>query len=333
MPAGGVPLLRRLPDRVTHSPENCNDDEIAENGSDERRGDGNEAVTPVRAAPPPRRAADEERSKDDEDLLSVQRCHDRERSALFGHIVCPTPNSRDITDRQHNYRKMFVACHLFLGLILGLVFAGYSGDRRLIGFTALGAVLPDLLDKPVGHLLLAGTLDSGRTFGHGLLFLTLLTVAGIALYQRRGSFALLAIAAGTLSHQVLDVMWAMPVTWYFPLLGPYEPYEFTNYFGGAILAEISSLSEWIFLVAAAGITLAAWRGSGSGSSRLAAALIRVSVPLLGVLALVSVFVWAVGSPESILMAGAGPEDYLLLAAVAAVGVVGMIRYREFLYTG
>jgi membrane-bound metal-dependent hydrolase YbcI (DUF457 family) len=228
---------------------------------------------------------------------------------------------------------MFAACHLFLGLILGLAFAGRSGDRRLIGFAALGAILPDLLDKPVGHLLLAGTLDSGRLFGHGLLFLALLAVAGIALYRRRESFALLAVAAGALSHQVLDAMWAMPVTWYFPLLGPYQPYEFTDYFGGAILAEVSSLSEWIFLAAAAGIALAASRGSGSGSSRLAAALVRVSVPLLGILALVSVLVWAAGSPESILMAGAGPEDYLLLAAVAAVGVVGTIRHREFLHTG
>lgn len=228
---------------------------------------------------------------------------------------------------------MFAACHLFLGLILGLAFAGRSGDRRLIGFAALGAILPDLLDKPVGHLLLAGTLDSGRLFGHGLLFLALLAVAGIALYRRRESFALLAVAAGALSHQVLDAMWAMPVTWYFPLLGPYQPYEFTDYFGGAILAEVSSLSEWIFLAAAAGIALAASRGSGSGSSRLAAALVRVSVPLLGILALVSVLVWAAGSPESILMAGAGPEDYLLLAAVAAVGVVGTIRHQEFLHTG
>ncbi|MDN7012749.1 metal-dependent hydrolase [Methanoculleus sp. FWC-SCC3] len=228
---------------------------------------------------------------------------------------------------------MFVACHLFLGLVLGLAIAGRLGDRRLIGFSALGAVLPDLIDKPVGHLLLGGSLNSGRLFGHGLLFLTILAVAGIALYRRRESFALLAVTAGVLSHQVLDAMWAMPVTWYFPLLGPYEPYEFTNYFGGAILAEISSLSEWIFLAASAGIALAACRGFGPGISRLAAALVRVSVPLLGILALASLLAWATGSPESILMVGAGPENYLLLAAVSAVGVIGVIRYQEFLYAG
>ncbi len=226
---------------------------------------------------------------------------------------------------------MFIACHLLLGLILGLALAGRVGDRRLIGFCALGAVLPDLIDKPVGHILLAGTLNSGRIFGHGLLFLTLFAVAGIALHRRRESFVLLTVAAGALSHQVIDAMWAMPVTWYFPLLGPYEPYEFTGYFGGAILAEVSSLSEWIFLAASAGIVLAACRGSGI--SKLAEALIGISVPLLGILALVSLLAWAAGSPESILMAGAGPEDYLLLAVVAAAGVIGAVRYRDYLYAG
>lgn len=228
---------------------------------------------------------------------------------------------------------MFVACHLFLGLVLGLALTGRLGDRRLIGFAALGAVLPDLIDKPVGHLLLAESLDSGRLFAHGLLFLMILTVAGIALHRRRESVALLAVAAGVFSHQVLDAMWALPVTWYFPLFGPYEPYEFTNYFGGAILAEVSSLSEWVFLAASAGIALAACRGLNPGKTELATALVRISVPLLGILALVSLFAWAAGIPESILMAGAGPEDYLLLAAVGAIGVIAVIRHHDLLNAG
>lgn len=225
---------------------------------------------------------------------------------------------------------MFIACHLFLGLILGLAITRRLGDRRLIGFAALGAVLPDLLDKPVGHLLFAESLDSGRIFAHGLLFLALLLIAGIYLSRRQGSFALLAAATGVLSHQVLDTMWAMPVTWYFPFLGPYEPYEFSDYFGDAILAEASSLSEWIFLAASAGIALAACRPDLSEVGRR---LIRIAVPLLGLLAFASLYAWAAGIPESILMAGGGPEDCLMLAAVSAVGVAGTIRYRDLLNAG
>ena len=77
---------------------------------------------------------------------------------------------------------MFLACHLFFGLVLGLALAGRTGDRRLIGFAALGALIPDLIDKPVGHILFAETLDSGRLFGHGLLFVGILLAAGIISY-------------------------------------------------------------------------------------------------------------------------------------------------------
>ena len=228
---------------------------------------------------------------------------------------------------------MFIACHLFIGLILGLVIADRLGDRRFIGYAALGAVLPDLLDKPVGHLLFAGSLNSGRIVAHGLFFLTILLIAGLALSRHRGSFALLAVAVGVASHQVLDAMWAMPVTWYFPLLGPYDPGEFTDYFGNAILAEVSSLSEWIFLVASAGIALAAGHDFGRDLSRLRHALISAAVPLLAALVLASLCAWAAGVPGSILMAGAGPEGHLMLAAAGTAGVIGMIRHREFLKTG
>ena len=228
---------------------------------------------------------------------------------------------------------MFIACHLLLGLVLGLVLASFLGDRRLIGFAALGAVLPDLIDKPVGHILLAESLGSGRIFAHGLLFLTLLLAAGVVLKQRRQSFALLAVAAGALSHQVIDTMWTMPVTWYFPLLGPYQPYNLPDYFGNAILAEASSLSEWIFLAASAGIALAFCRGSWPDTGRPARILIRGAVPLLGLLAVASMYAWAACIPESILMAGGGGEDYLVLAAVGAAGAVGMVRYRDLLSSG
>ncbi|KAF5045471.1 LexA-binding, inner membrane-associated putative hydrolase [anaerobic digester metagenome] len=228
---------------------------------------------------------------------------------------------------------MFVACHLLLGLIIGLAIARHLGDRRFIGFAALGAVLPDLIDKPVGHILLAESLNSGRLFTHGLLFLALLLMAGIILERRRGSFALLAVAAGVLSHQILDAMWAAPVAWYFPFLGPYQPHEFADYFGNAILAEVSSLSEWIFLAAAAAIILALYRGARPDLLAIARTLARVAIPLLMLLTLASLYAWAAGMPESILMAGGSGEDYLLLAAVGAAGIAGMVRYRDLLALG
>jgi membrane-bound metal-dependent hydrolase YbcI (DUF457 family) len=228
---------------------------------------------------------------------------------------------------------MFIACHLLLGLILGLALARHLGDRRIIGFAALGAVLPDLIDKPVGHILLAESLDSGRIFAHGLLFLVLVLAAGVVLKQRHQSFALLAVAAGALSHQALDTMWTTPVTWFFPLLGPYQPYDYTDYFGNAILAEASSLSEWIFLAASAGIALTACWKPRPDLLPAARTLIRAAVPLLIVLTVASLCAWMTGLPESILMAGGEGEDYLVLAVAGAAGAIGMVRYRDLLSIG
>lgn len=78
----------------------------------------------------------------------------------------------------------------------------------------LGCVLPDLIDKPLfyGFLWLRGHPDgfiSGtRTFGHTGLFLLLLTLLA-AVFRRR---ALWAVAAGVLTHLLLDALGEVFIT-------------------------------------------------------------------------------------------------------------------------
>ncbi len=45
------------------------------------------------------------------------------------------------------------------------------------------------------------------------------------------------------------MMWKEPVTWNYPLLGPYPADVTPDYFGKAILAELTSVTEWIFFIA------------------------------------------------------------------------------------
>jgi hypothetical protein len=59
----------------------------------------------------------------------------------------------------------------------------------------------------------------------------------------------------------------------------------------------------------------------------------MAILLLVALTLTSLCAWAFGVPESILMAGAGSEDYLMLAAVGVAGIIGISRYRECLDAG
>ncbi|MDH5372372.1 MAG: metal-dependent hydrolase [Acidimicrobiia bacterium] len=87
-------------------------------------------------------------------------------------------------------------------------------------FLALGSVLPDLIDKPIGTILLADSFQSGQIFGHSLLFSSL-TMAMVLAFTRQGIWRkrLLALAIGSLFHLVLDGMWTVRETFLWPAFG------------------------------------------------------------------------------------------------------------------
>jgi len=89
-----------------------------------------------------------------------------------------------------------------------------------LAFLALGSMLPDIIDKPLG-LLAFGTAEQGRTFGHTLLFLMVL--ATLAVYLKNVRMA--SVSVGVLAHLVLDSMWKSPVILFWPLLGNFPPVQ------------------------------------------------------------------------------------------------------------
>ncbi len=88
-------------------------------------------------------------------------------------------------------------------------------DYRLI---AIGALLPDLIDKPLGIYLLRRQLGSGRIYGHTLLF-GLGLVLGGSLLARRGRHGLLSLGLGVVTHIVTDLVMLSPRTFFWPLGG------------------------------------------------------------------------------------------------------------------
>jgi inner membrane protein len=104
---------------------------------------------------------------------------------------------------------------------------------RRIDFRILliGALLPDIIDKPLGGIIFRNQLGSGRIFAHTLLFLVVLLIAGIVLYRLRGSMWLLVLAFGSFIHHILDAMWQMPRTMLWPFLGfEFEVVPIENWF-------------------------------------------------------------------------------------------------------
>lgn len=104
---------------------------------------------------------------------------------------------------------------LFAHVGLALLFARPFKKANL-AFLAIGSMLPDIIDKPLGTILF-GTPSMGRIFAHTMLFLIVL--AALALYLR--DVRLASLCGGVLIHLGLDSLWNTPATLFWPILGPF----------------------------------------------------------------------------------------------------------------
>ena len=221
---------------------------------------------------------------------------------------------------------MLVFCHLVAGAACGLLGARTEAARPLLAAGMIGAILPDLIDKPIGHLLLAGTLDNGRIVSHSLGFFLVVLVAGTLLLRRRHPLLGPMLALGVLSHQLLDAMWRDPEGWLYPLLGPFVPGRYPDYFLHGLLAELSSPAEWLFGVTILTLLVAAYRPAPIPSAlrRSVGRLLPFLAVLVGVLGLLSLVGAALGLPNAFTHLS-GPGDNALLGLAAIGGSVAILR--------
>ena len=101
----------------------------------------------------------------------------------------------------------------------GASFFKSLANRIDIRFLLIGSMLPDIIDKPVGLYLFRETFSNGRIFSHTLLFLVLVAVVGLLLRRNSDKTWGLALSIGTLLHLILDQMWQIPKTLFWPIFG------------------------------------------------------------------------------------------------------------------
>ncbi|MFC1866170.1 metal-dependent hydrolase [Chloroflexota bacterium] len=89
----------------------------------------------------------------------------------------------------------------------------------------IGALLPDIIDKPLGQLILRDAISNGRIFAHTLLFFIIIALLGLYIYTKQRQLWLLVITFGVLTHLILDSMWETPKTLFWPLYGLAFPKE------------------------------------------------------------------------------------------------------------
>ncbi len=116
---------------------------------------------------------------------------------------------------------MFIFGHI--GITLGIFYclshlSSKNNFWSAVPYIVVGSLLPDIIDKPLGRIILAETIGSGRIFAHTLFFVILLGLAGYYLYSQ-GQSKLLIIAAASFCHQLEDQMWNSPEVLFWPLLG------------------------------------------------------------------------------------------------------------------
>jgi len=124
-----------------------------------------------------------------------------------------------------------------LGITLGIFFGlGIFVPRlRTIidpRYLAIGALLPDLIDKPIGEVIFASTFGNGRIIGHTLLFSLLLLFIGLYLYEKKREIRVFSLVSGSFFHLFEDQMLFYPSTFFWPLLGwsfPKDSRDFTGF--------------------------------------------------------------------------------------------------------
>jgi membrane-bound metal-dependent hydrolase YbcI (DUF457 family) len=162
---------------------------------------------------------------------------------------------------------VYILCHLLIGVLIGVLLTLWRKERWLILAAAIGSVLPDLIDKPLGHIILADSVNFGRIYVHSLIVFLLFFIAGILVWRYGRSFFGIALALGVLSHQLLDLMWEEYWNWFWPFFGPFHGDFSANFFGSGFWQELTNPSEWLFAVAILLVLVATVRSRGTGNAR------------------------------------------------------------------
>jgi inner membrane protein len=127
--------------------------------------------------------------------------------------------------------------HLGITLLIVFVVFYFLKESMDYRFVMVGALLPDMLDKPIGDYILYSVFQNGRIFGHTLLFVFALTVVGAYVTKKYKANFVELLALGSLIHIAEDQVWKAPGTLFWPLFGlEFPKYDLENYMGQLLYA-------------------------------------------------------------------------------------------------
>lgn len=156
-----------------------------------------------------------------------------------------------------------------LGGTIAAIRYAFRDERMDLRYLMFGAVLPDIVDTPIG-LIAYETLGAVRLAGHSLLVAGGVMVAVVVATRRgRPRKRWMPLAIGMLVHLFLDAMWADPETLWWPFLG----FDFSPAAADGAATYVSAvLGEWrVWALEAVGlvylVVLARRSGLGTAAAR------------------------------------------------------------------
>lgn len=161
-------------------------------------------------------------------------------------------------------------------LLFRYIFRDPKVDVRML---ALGAVLPNLIDKPLGTLIAPEYFQANRLIGHTLVFPTAIMALALLLTRRgRRRRAIMAVAVGAMLHLLLDGMWTSSATFLWPAFGwafDQGQADYWGHLGGlftplAIAQELAGLAYLAYLYRSLGLSDPTHRKTLRATGRLPA---------------------------------------------------------------
>lgn len=136
-----------------------------------------------------------------------------------------------------------------------LAFKDSDVDLR---FLALGALLPDVIERLAGRALPVDGAGPGRLIGHTLAFSVGLLVLALVVTRRRsrGRKQAVVVAVGVILHLVLDLGWIDPQLLLWPMLGHELPAGIETDWSG--LASLSTADLFPIGLEIVGVGYLAW---------------------------------------------------------------------------
>jgi LexA-binding, inner membrane-associated putative hydrolase len=126
-----------------------------------------------------------------------------------------------------------------------------------VRFLIIGAILADLIDLPIGTLLLADRFSTGELWSHSLIVPTLYMAVILAVTRRgRNRRAWMALGVAWLFHLLLDGMWTDQSVFLWPFFGWRIPAGQAPFWPLAWERALSDPWRWVEEVV--GIAYLAW---------------------------------------------------------------------------